>query len=94
MGQQVSLSSDNTIELLMEDPLPPMPQGGYYVVEVTGGFVNNTINNNQINLAGKSSIGVVLNGADFGSRITNNQFVGSAAASPVFTQTAISGHVS
>ena len=43
VAQQVSLSSDNTIELLMEDPLPALPPGGYYVVEVTGGFVNNSL---------------------------------------------------
>ena len=90
VAQQVSVSSDNSIELLMEDPLPAMPAGGYYVVEVTGGFVNNTFDDNQINLAGKSSTGIVLNGADFGSRVTNNQFVGGTSASPVFTQTAIS----
>ena len=66
VAQQVSLSSNNTIELLMEDPAAPMPAGGYYVVEVTSGFVNNTFDNNQIDLAGKSSIGIVLNGADFG----------------------------
>ena len=60
------------------------------MVEVTSGFVNNTFDDNQINLAGKSSTGIVLNGADYGSRITNNQFVGGSSASPVYTQTAIS----
>ena len=44
----------------MEDPLPPMPQGGYYVVEVTGGFVNNSIVDNTLDLTGKSSTGIVL----------------------------------
>ena len=68
VGQQVSLGPDNTLELLMEDPLPALPPNGYYVVEVTGGFVNNSITNNQINLAGKDSAGVVLNGADYGTR--------------------------
>ena len=34
VAQQVSLAG-KTIELLMQDPLPPMPPGGYYVVEVT-----------------------------------------------------------
>ena len=47
VAQQVSLTGDNTIELLMEDPLPAMPPGGYYVVEVTGGFVNNAFINNR-----------------------------------------------
>ena len=41
VGQQVSLTAGNSIELLMQDPLPPMPIGGYYVVKVTDGFVNN-----------------------------------------------------
>jgi len=31
-----------------------------------------------------------LNGADYGSKITNNQFLGGSSGSPVFTQTAIS----
>ena len=44
----------------MEDPLPHPPPGGYYVVEVTGGFVNNTIDDNTIDLTGKSSTGIVL----------------------------------
>ena len=33
VAQQVSLVG-NTLELLMEDPLPQMPAGGYYVIEV------------------------------------------------------------
>ena len=57
VAQQVSLMFKTIllIELLMDDPLPAMPQGGYYVVEVTGGFVNNSFIDNQINLAGKNS---------------------------------------
>jgi hypothetical protein len=90
VAQQVSLSSNNTIELLMEDPLPAMPQGGYYVVEVTGGFVNNSILNNQIDLAGKSSGAIVLNGADYGTQIIGNVLVGGSSGSPVYTVTAIS----
>jgi hypothetical protein len=87
---QVSLSASNTIELLMEDPLPTSPDGGYYIVEVTSGFVNTFFENNHIDLAGKSSIGLVLNGADYGSRITGNVFLGGSSGSPVYTQTAIS----
>jgi hypothetical protein len=90
VAQQVSLSSDNSLELLMEDPLPALPAGGYYVVEVTGGFVNNSFDGNSIDLSGKSSTGMVLNGADYGTRITNNHFVGGTSASPLYTQTAIS----
>ena len=86
---QVSLSSANTIELLMADPLPALPQDGYYVVEVTGGFVDNSIINNQLNLAGKSSTGVVLNGADYGTTITGNVFVGGSTSSQFETPSAI-----
>ena len=32
----------------------------------------------------------MLNGADYGSRITNNQFIGGSSGSPVYTETAIS----
>ena len=90
VAQQVSLSSNNTIELLMDDSLPAMPKGGYYVVEVTGGFVDNTFNGNRIDLTGKSSVGISLNGTDYGTKITNNQFIGGSSGSPVFSGTAIS----
>ena len=89
-GQQVSLGPDNTIELLMQDPLPAFPQGGYYVIEVTGGFVDNSFLNNQIDLAGKASTGLDLNGADYGSLIKGNTFLGGSSGNPVFTDTAIS----
>ena len=83
MAQQVSLTADNTIELLMEDPLPALPQGGYYVVEVTGGFVNNSISLIiRSTLPASPRSGSCLNGADYGSRITGNDFVGGSSASP------------
>ncbi len=69
----------------MQDSLPAMPQGGYYVVEVTGGFVDNTFNGNRIDLTGKSSVGISLNGTDYGTLITNNQFIGGTSGSPVFS---------
>jgi hypothetical protein len=89
VAQQVSLSSNNTIELLMDDALPAMPHGGYYVVEVTSGFVNNGVNNNTINLDGKSSTGVVFNGEDYGTRIIGNHFIGGSIYETVYTGTAI-----
>ena len=52
--------------------------------------MNNSIINNQINLAGKSSTAVVLNGADYGTSITGNVFVGGSSDSPFYTPTAIS----
>jgi hypothetical protein len=90
VAQQVSLTSDGTIELLMEDPLPPMPQGGYYVVEVTNGFVNNSFINNAIDLTGKSSTGLAVNGDDYGTQIIGNHFTGGTIYDDVYTGTAIS----
>jgi hypothetical protein len=74
----------------MEDPLPPMPAGGYYVIEVTAGFVNNAITNNTLDLSGKSSTGVVFNGDDYGTTIVGNDFLGGTTYENVYTGTAIS----
>jgi hypothetical protein len=90
VAQQVSLTSDNTIELLMEDPLPAMPQGSYYVIEVTSGFVNNSFINNTIDLTGKSSTGLVLNGEDYGTQIIGNHFTGGTIYNNVYTGAAVS----
>jgi len=90
VAQQVSLSSTNTVELLMEDRLPPMPHGGYYVVEVTSGFVDNAFVNNTLNLSGKSSTGIVLNGEDFGTSIIGNDLIGGTIYETVYTGAAIS----
>ena len=89
VAQQVSLTATGTIELLMENPLPPPPQGGYYVVEVTGGFVNNAYDDNSIDLAGKSSTGIVLDGEDYGTTIAGNHFIGGTNYDNVYTGTAI-----
>ena len=89
VAQQESLTGNNTIELLMEDPLPALPPGGYYVVEVTGGFVNNSFVDNQIDLAGKSSIGIELGGADYGSRLLGNDFIGGSSSLDLSTGIAI-----
>ncbi len=89
VAQQVSLSGD-TIELLMENPLPAPPPGGYYVVEVTGGFVNNTFAGNTIDLTGKSSTGIDLAGEDYGTVITGNHFIGGTIYDDGYNGTAIS----
>ena len=88
VAQQVSLSG-NTIELLMENPLPAPPPGGYYVVEVTGGFVNNTIQGNTLDLTGKSSTGIKLDGEDYGTRIIGNHIIGGTIYNDGYTGTAI-----
>ncbi len=88
VAQQVSLSED-TIELLMEDPLPPPPPGGYNVVEVTDGFVSNAFDENTIDLTGKSSTGIKLDGDDFGTSITGNHFLGGTTYDDGYTGTAI-----
>ena len=74
----------------MENPLPAMPQGGYYVIEITGGFVNNSIVNNNLDLTGKSSTGIQLDGEDYGTRITGNHFIGGTTYNTVYTGMAIS----
>ena len=90
VAQQVSLSGDNSLELLMDNPLPPLPQGGYYVIEITGGFVNNSIVNNTVNLTGKSSTAIQLDGEDYGFKITGNHIIGGTIYGTVYTGTAIS----
>jgi hypothetical protein len=90
VGQQVSLDGNSTIELLMQDPLPQMPRGGYYVVEVTGGFVNTAIDGNSVDLTARSSTGLVLDGEDFGTRIVGNTFIGGTTYQNVYTGMAIS----
>ena len=62
------------LELLMQDPLPAMPSGGYYIIEVNSGYVNTSFISNSINLNGKSSTGFVLTGDDFGARVIGNAF--------------------
>ena len=42
IAQQVSLSGNNLSSCSWKSPCP-LPQGGYYVIEITGGFVNNSI---------------------------------------------------
>jgi len=90
VAQQVGLDANSAIELLMEDPLPQMPPGGYYVIEVTGGFVNTAIEGNSVDLTGRSSTGLVLNGEDFGTRVIGNTFIGGTTYQNVSTGTAIS----
>src|SRR5262249_29163994 len=81
VAQQVSLSSSDTIELLMQDPLPPAPPGGYDVIEVTSGYVNNSFDGNTIDLSGKSSAAIKLDGEDFGTRIAGNRLIGGTTGS-------------
>jgi hypothetical protein len=90
VAQQVSLSADgSSLTLLMEDPLPAPPRGGYYVLEVTSGFVNNSFVDNTIDLTGKSSTGLKLDGEDYGTRIIGNRFLGGTAHDNGYTGSAI-----
>lgn len=89
VAQQASLSG-STITLLMLDSLPAPPPGGYYVVEVTGGFVDDTISGNTLDLTGKSSTGVKLDGEDYGITITGNHFIGGTIFDNGYAGTAIS----
>ena len=78
VAQQVSFVG-NALELLMQTPLPQMPAGGYYVVEVNFGcFVNNAYIGNTINITGKSSLGLSADANNFGMRVIGNHFVGGS----------------
>jgi hypothetical protein len=88
VAQQVSLAG-NTLELLMQDPLPSPPPGGSLVVEVTGGFVNNSFQGNTLDLTSRSSTGIKLDGADYGTRIVANQIIGGTTYGNVYNGTAI-----
>jgi hypothetical protein len=88
VAQQAGLSGDN-IELLMQDPLPAPPPGGYYLVEVTGGFVDNTIAGNTLDLKGKSSTGIKVDGEDYGTAIVGNHFIGGTIYDDGYNGTAI-----
>ncbi len=74
----------------MQDPLPPAPAGGYYIIEITGGFENNTIAGNTLDLTGKSSTGIVLDGEDYGTTIVGNHFIGGTIYDDGYNGTAIS----
>ena len=94
VAQQVQLISGSDgfedLELLMEDPLPAMPAGGYYVIEVNLGYVNTSFINNSISLVNKSSGGLALTGDSFGTRVIGNVFVGGTTYFNKSTGTAIS----
>jgi Fibronectin type III domain len=79
VAQVVNISANNSLELLMQTPLPPMPAGGYYVVELAAGYVNTSFINNTINLTSKSSIGFVACGNEYGTRLIGNTFIGGGA---------------
>lgn len=88
IAQQTNLSG-GTIELLMRDALPPPPPGGYYIVEVTGGFINTTISGNTLDLTGRSSTGVKVDGEDYGTTIVGNHFIGGTIYNSGYNGTAI-----
>ena len=82
VAQQLSSSP---LTFLMQDPLP----AGKYVISVVAGFVGDTISDNVINLAGKSSTGIVLSGSDFGTTVASNTIQGGGTYSYPYTGTGI-----
>ena len=82
VAQQVSGSP---LTFLMQDPLP----AGNYVISVVAGFVGDTIADNALDLAGKSSTGIVLNGSDFGTSVASNTIQGGETYSYPYTGTGI-----
>ena len=91
VAQQVPIAfgTRNNLELLMCDALPQPPSGGYFVVEVTPGFVNDAFINNKIDLVNKTSTGLKLDGNNFGTRIIGNQVSYGSVYNGVFPQVAM-----
>ncbi|HKM52585.1 MAG TPA: hypothetical protein VJY33_04185, partial [Isosphaeraceae bacterium] len=91
VAQQVPIAfgTGNNLEMLMGDALPQPPSGGYFVVEVTPGFVNDSFINNKINLANKTSTALKLDGDAFGTTITGNQVSYGSVYNGVFPQVAM-----
>jgi hypothetical protein len=78
VAQQVSYTNGN-LELLMQDPLPAMPGGGDYMVELTPGYVNSSYIGNTIDTIRTASTDINLNGGlDFGTRIIGNELEGGS----------------
>ena len=84
VAQFVNLSSTNTIDLLMEDPLPQPPAGAYYIVVLTGGYVNDSFLDNTINLANKTSVALELGDDSYGDRVIGNEVSFGASYDGVF----------
>ena len=94
VAQQVQVIAGNggfeDLELLMQDPLPAMPTGGYYIIEVNPGYVNTSFIDNSIKLNGKSSGGLRVTGDSFGARVIGNLFYGGTNYDNESTGNAIS----
>ncbi len=88
VAQQAGVTG-NSIELLLQDPLPAPPDGGYLIVEVTGGFTNTAISGNTIDLTGRSSTGIKFDGEDYGTTISGNHFIGGTIYDNGYNGTAI-----
>lgn len=95
VAQEVS-NADGSLTLLMQTPMPPLPSSGYYIVEVTDGFVgnnyiDNTINaNNSSNNNSSASVDMDLGtGGNFGTRVIGNHFTGGGGVQDNQTGAAI-----
>lgn len=88
VAQQAGVTG-NSIELLLQDPLPAPPDGGYLIVEVTGGFTNTVISGNTLDLTGRSSTGIKLDGEDYRTTITGNHLIGGTIYNSGYNGTAI-----
>ena len=69
IAQQISSSP---VTFLMQDPLP----AGDYAISVVPGFVDESFNNNEIDIYTKSSTALKLAGANFGTQVQGNYFTG------------------
>jgi hypothetical protein len=90
VAQQVPIvSASNQLELLLADPLPQPPRGGYFVVELTPGFVNDSFVNNTINLTDRTSLALKIDGDAYGTRIIGNSVSYGAVYNGVFPSVAM-----
>jgi len=96
---QSASSSNPTYTVLMDSPLP-QPVGGNYAISIDEGFVNETIGSttpgqgNTIDIRGSNSNLLSLDGAQFGTQVLNNTFLGSNFFSVSGGQESASGQYS
>ncbi len=97
--QSPTSMSDPSYTLLLDSPLP-QPSGANYAISIAEGFVNETIGSstpgqgNTIDIRGSESNLFSLDGAQFGTQILNNTFLGNDFYSESAGQGNVSGEYS
>jgi hypothetical protein len=93
VGQQVGETAGSDgyedLVLLMNQPLPPMPAGGYYNIEVTTGFIDDSYIDNTISAENSESKDLSLEANDFGTLVIGNHLTGGGLVAGNYTGAAI-----